>query len=314
MNEVPFIGRGEELARLVHRLARGRHMLLVGPKGIGKSRLMREAVSVLSGDRPLITHSGPLQKTTRQTIVLTHCAPLGDLLRELLEKLHRHGGLALEGASLLSWEAVRKMLTGRGSVALQALALASLERQKSLVVLDDLDRMTPGHQDLIEGMLQRSVLCAAVSHLRDSVHFRKIWSSMTRIDIEPLPETAAEELARRLIEQHTMRGHSGELFLREVVRSGAGNPHKIGSLVYHGSREQPLRARDIREFRREHASELFNMGPIYIFTASVFTLYKIFSIGLDNRESYIYFSALGFLVYFAFRIFRNFFLFRPQQK
>jgi len=41
----------------------------------------------------------------------------------------------------------------------------------------------------------------------------------------------------------------------------------------------------------------FNMGPLYIFSAGIFTLFKIFSIGTDNREFYIYFSALGFLVF-----------------
>jgi hypothetical protein len=287
---------------------------LVGPKGIGKSRLMREAVSVLSGRQTLITHRGPLQKTTRSTIVIVHCAPVGDLVRELLQNLHRSGALALDGAAGLSWDGVRKVLAGQGSVRLQDLALQSLEGRKFLVVLDDLDRITPSHQQLIEGMISRAAVCAAVSQVRDAVHFRSIWSSMTRIDIEPLTETASEELARRLIERHGVARASSELLLREVVHAGAGNPHRIMSLVWHGSRERPLHPRDIRALRRQQGAELFNMGPVYIFAASVFTLYKIFSIGLDNRESYIYFSALGFLVYFAFRVFRNFFIFRPQNR
>jgi hypothetical protein len=57
----------------------------------------------------------------------------------------------------------------------------------------------------------------------------------------------------------------------------------------------------------------FNMGPIYIFGFAMFTLIRIFSIGLDNTEFYIYFSALGFIAYLIFRVFRAFFLFRPQK-
>jgi hypothetical protein len=273
---------------------------------------MREAVAVLSGRQSLITQRGPLQKTTRHTIVITHCAPLGDLVRELLQHLHGHGALALEGAAGLSWEAARKLLAGQGSLRLQELALASLDNERFLVILDDLDRITPSHQQLIEGMLSRTVVGAAASQVRDAVHFRTIWSSMTRVDVGPLTDAAAEELARRLIEQHGIARPSRGLLLREVVHSGAGNPHRIKSLVWHGSRERPLQPRDIRALRREQGAEHFNMGPVYIFAASVFTLYKIFSIGLDNRESYIFFSAMGFLVYFAFRVFRNFFLFRPQ--
>jgi hypothetical protein len=46
----------------------------------------------------------------------------------------------------------------------------------------------------------------------------------------------------------------------------------------------------------------------------MFTLFKIFSLGTNNPEFYIYFSALGFLVYLTFRIFRTFFLFRPHRQ
>jgi hypothetical protein len=116
------------------------------------------------------------------------------------------------------------------------------------------------------------------------------------------------------MERYRVRTIDPELFVREVLKTADGNPHRIRSLVWHGSRQPSLDREAIRKFRREEEGELFNMGPIYIFGASVFTLYKIFSIGLDNRESYIYFSALGFLVYFAFRVFRNFFIFRPQRE
>ena len=65
--------------------------------------------------------------------------------------------------------------------------------------------------------------------------------------------------------------------------------------------------------RRFEEGEYFNMGPVYIFGAGVFTLLKIFSIGMDNRKFYIYSSALGFFIYMTFHVFRNFFLFRPQR-
>jgi hypothetical protein len=98
-----------------------------------------------------------------------------------------------------------------------------------------------------------------------------------------------------------------------VLKSAGGNPFRIKTLAWHGSRELNLDRGEIRKLRREEAGEYFNMGPVYIFGASVFTMYKIFSVGMDNREGYIYFSALGFVVYFVFRVFRSFFLFRPRK-
>jgi len=47
--DMSFFGRTEELYQLVKNLQRGRHTILIGDKGIGKSRLMLEAKWILSG-------------------------------------------------------------------------------------------------------------------------------------------------------------------------------------------------------------------------------------------------------------------------
>jgi len=103
------------------------------------------------------------------------------------------------------------------------------------------------------------------------------------------------------------------LYRREILKSANGNPFHIRNMLWHGSREKYVDAEEIRKLRQVDEGHYFNMGPIYIFGAAMFTLFKIFSIGSDNREFYIYFSALGFLAYLVFRVFRAFFLFRPQK-
>ena len=104
-----------------------------------------------------------------------------------------------------------------------------------------------------------------------------------------------------------------DLYRQEILKAASGNPFHIKNMLWHGSRERHLSEDDIRKLRRIEEGPYFNMGPIYIFCGAGFTMFKIFSIGTDNREFYIYFSALGFLVYLTFRVFRNFFLFRPQK-
>src|SRR5713101_4492513 len=47
--DTAFFGRSEEVYQLVRNLQRGRHTLILGEKGIGKSRLMMEARWVLTG-------------------------------------------------------------------------------------------------------------------------------------------------------------------------------------------------------------------------------------------------------------------------
>ena len=49
--ELPLIGRDDERARLLANVARGRHTLLVGPIGAGKTHLLR-AVAARRCRRP----------------------------------------------------------------------------------------------------------------------------------------------------------------------------------------------------------------------------------------------------------------------
>jgi hypothetical protein len=277
---------------------------------------MAEARAILAGERRHVTVAAGMADAT--ILFVLHVAPMGDLLRELLRGIHARGDLVLdpplpEGAD---FDAVRKRLSGKGSVYLQDLVLQSLSSppRKYILVLDSLDRITPSHQLFLERLLGVAVVCSGVTRIKESFHYRKIWTSFARMRLDPLPPAASGELVRYYMARYRVRTIDTELFIREVLKTADGNPHRIRSLVWHGSRQAHLDREAIRKFRREEGGELFNMGPIYIFGASIFTLYKIFSIGLDNRESYIYFSALGFLVYFAFRVFRNFFIFRPQRE
>jgi hypothetical protein len=105
-----------------------------------------------------------------------------------------------------------------------------------------------------------------------------------------------------------------EIYRRGVLKAANGNPFLIKNIMWHTSRERHAGFDEIRSLSQVEEGPFFNMGPIYIFAASMFTIFKIFSLGTNNPEFYIYFSALGFLVYLTFRIFRTFFLFRHHRQ
>lgn len=324
-----LVGRSEELYKLVHNLQRGRHTLLVGPKGIGKSRLMAEARNILTGTTRRIELSpGILSRLTGKLgfrinpcqykiMVILHAAPLGDCLKEMLQQLHAQDDLWLDSSTKATgdWASIRKQLSGLGSVGLQQIVISSLKTSTTpyLVFIDSFDRITPSHYFFMEQLLTFAVVCGNIVHLKEAFHFKKIWSSFSRIELEPLPESVCTQLIYHCIENYSIRVIDPQLYRREILKSANGNPFHIKNMLWHGSRERHVDTEEIRRLRRTEEGEYFNMGPVYIFGVSVFTLFKIFSLGMDNREFYIYFSALGFLAYLAFRVFRAFFLFRPQR-
>lgn len=324
-----FIGRDEELFQLVRNLGRGKHTLITGARGMGKSRLMEEAIAVLRGSVKhidlslrlinLMKGNLGLRFSPGQVHILTvnRSSPFGECLREMARALHGAGCLRLTSSEPTTeeWPAVKKQLTGLGSVRLQEIIVESVRGVKPALLLffDSLDRITAAHQQFLEGLLSCSVVCAAVVHIKPANHLRKIWSSFALVELESLNDDTATRLIRHCLEISGTRVVDPDLYVREILKSANGNPFQIKNLIWLGSRESHVTTEEIRKLRRTVEGELFNMGPIYILLASILTLFKIFSFGTDNREFYIYFSALGFIVYLVFRVFRTFFLFKPQR-
>jgi hypothetical protein len=323
-----FLGRADELYELTRNLQRGRHTLLVGEKGIGKTRLMLEAKNILSGRKQRIDLAAGINARLRGNLALRivpdqqkilsvdHPSPMGDCLREMAEQLYYNGDLrfgALEGRR--DWPAMKKHLSGLGSVKVQAAILEALSRSRPtyLIFLDNLDRISPAQQAFIESLLGIAVICTAVVQMKENFVFRRIWASFARVTLDALPEQICIQLIDYFFRNYPLHPIDPALYRREILKSANGNPFLIKNLLWHGSRQRRLSLEEIRSLRRVEEGAYFNMGPLYIFSAGIFTLFKIFSIGTDNREFYIYFSALGFLVYLIFRVFRTFFLFRPQK-
>ncbi|MEO8168425.1 MAG: hypothetical protein ABI623_09265, partial [bacterium] len=135
------MGRKEELFQLTRNLQQGRHALLVGDKGIGKTRLMQEARWILTGRISRIEFAAPViarmrGKLSRWTsanqykiVYIEHPNPLSECLKELAELLYYNSDLHIEVAEeRQDWAIVKKRLTGLGSSKLQALIFEGLTR------------------------------------------------------------------------------------------------------------------------------------------------------------------------------------------
>ncbi len=326
--DLAFFGRSEELYELVKHLRLGRHSLVTGDKGVGKSRLLLEARWVLSGRSKRIDFSPrfipkvygnlPLKLKPGEFKIMTieRCHPLGDFLREVCQKLFLNGDLPVESdEERQDWATMRKRLRSFPSAKVQATVFEALARSDRpyLVFLDTLDHISPSHQTFIETLLNIAVVASATVRIKENSCFTRIWASFVKIELGPLPRDEASGLINYFFQKYPIRVIDPELYASEILKSSAGNPFHMKNMLWHGSRQKFVDGREIRKLRQMDEGAYFNMGPIYIFGVALFTMLKIFSIGSSNRELYIYFSALGFIAYLVFRVFRTFFLFRPQK-
>jgi class 3 adenylate cyclase/tetratricopeptide (TPR) repeat protein len=224
--ESPFVGRGAELARLRRVLLRGTglHCVeLVGEAGIGKSRLVQEAL------RALPPASLVFALTCREASARRAYAPWLQLLQRWPTEL--------PGASRAAQLA--RALEGRGAEpvepdevarTLRALFSELLASRSVVIVLDDAHWIDPSSRQLIQRLTREPPegSLSFVATLRDD-HASGDWgaASVQRIvlgalappEARRLAELASGGLEAGLAELACLRGGGNPLFIEEVARA-----------------------------------------------------------------------------------------------
>jgi hypothetical protein len=313
-----FFGRAEELRRVLKNLNEGRHTLLVGQYGIGKSSLMNEARLLMTGGkhRLEVQAAGPSVQKDR-LLTVSSPVPLGDCLREIAGGLYRARDLRMDSAEgREDWAVQKRRFTRLGMQGMQSEVLKSIvrSRKKYVVFVTNLDRVSPSALQFFQSLLQIAVVCGSAAATKDMEAFRCFWASFERIHLERLPGPVALQLISHLMKHYPVNVVDPAMCRKEILSSADGNPFYIKNLLYMAVTKKTLGRTEIRDFRAMEEGTFFNMGPLYMIGAGVLTAVKFFSVGAEKREHYIYYSAIGFMLYLTFRVFRSFFVFRPQRR
>ncbi|HMK38202.1 MAG TPA: ATP-binding protein [Bacteroidota bacterium] len=313
-----FFGREQELIRLLKNLTEGRHTLIVGRYGIGKSSLMREARLLLSGAAHRVEIAEGLPPVKKELMLtVSSPTPLGDCLRELAGWLYRNRDLTIESAGERDdWPALKKRFTQSGSHAMQSEILKGIarSRKKYILFVSNLDRLSLSGLRFFQSILSVTVVCGSALAVKDVESFSCFWSSFDRIALDPLPGPVASQLIVHLMSRYPVNVVDPAMCRKEILSSADGSPFHIKNLMHRAATQGRLGSAEIRAFRAVEEGPFFNMGPLYMIGAGVLTAVKFFSVGAEKREHYIYYSAIGFMLYLTFRVFRSFFVFRPRRK
>jgi DNA-binding SARP family transcriptional activator len=256
--DAPLVGREWELAQLRHafdRAAQGHTSYLItilGPAGIGKSRLAHEFAVSLSGQATVLTGRcpsygagvtyWPLAEIVREAAGSTTRSAIASLLTDEPDADDIASGIAgaigaddpAGSAHDLFW-AVAGLLT-------------ALARERPLVVIvDDLQWAEPMLLDMLEHLVDATrgspvlLLCLARSELLD---LRPSWGggklNASTILLEPL----SEEESQVLIE-HAAGGSLDPEVARRVTEAAEGNPLFLEQMVAI-AREEGANASDLR--------------------------------------------------------------------
>ncbi|HEX6872757.1 MAG TPA: AAA family ATPase, partial [Micromonosporaceae bacterium] len=200
-----FVGRTDELRRVAAAVANGRGLVVGGPSGVGKSSLLRRAVTVLDGDHWAIWHAS--------ANAATGALPFGTLAHLL--PLDQPAGLSPAG--LLRWaaEALRHQAAGRPVV----------------LAIDDINLADPLSAALI-ALITRAEQATVVATLRTGEPAPEpvatLWQDglLDRTELVPLSMTDTAELLGHVlagpVDPHTAQrlhrlSQGNALLLRELV-------------------------------------------------------------------------------------------------
>jgi len=288
----PMVGRGRERMLLRDAFARAVrqrscHLFTVlGPAGVGKSRLVAEVLSEVG---------------ERATVLVGACLPYGEgiTFRPLAEIVAQAFGDDLRGqvaaavggadgelvAERVAALVGRDEAAGRpeeGFWAVRRLLEAIARERPLVVVFDDVNRAEPTFLDLVEHVTEWArdapllVVCMARPELLD---VRRSWGggklNATSIFLEPLSDSETERLARNLLGG----GMLDQDLAQRIRRAAVGNPLFVEEMVALLLEERLIRLEDGRWEPAAELGELPVPPSIQVLLASRLDL-----LGRDERQ------------------------------
>jgi energy-coupling factor transporter ATP-binding protein EcfA2 len=325
-----FFGRETELKKIIFNALIGKNTLIIGKKGIGKTSLLEQAINIITGTTHKIEFSPTVLEKNFNDVRISQ------RLRQAWERKIKTLKIDLtKTKSTLFTEIIQTLYSNRdledpenaveitpdGSISIktktaQSVIIKSIKSKDYIIFIDDLDLASAQLAEFILDLAQASTIIATTSELKNDKRLKHIYAMFEKINLDELPKETAIKLINYLIDKHLshLKGDKREFLKNEVLHISKGNPNLIKATLSQAIAKKHIQDDDIRELRKQEEREYLNLGPFFAFLIGSITIVKILQIGLENRETYILLSIFSFLAYLILRIFRYFFLFRPQRK
>ena len=332
------LGHGHVLAELVDRAVLGRHTLIIGDEGVGKTRLLEDLAAVVAGRRVLL--DGAAQRIARRKYVqmpqgeheaftlvyVAEAAPHGRLVDQLAQAFHELGVLALPGVPAdlragacaeYEWLEVKKILRTvdeRQQAVIESLHdLAGGGRApRLLLVIDALDRASATQGLFLREVQRRATIIGAIRQLPQSRSLRTFFATFGQIRVRPLGDAHTAALFEYFLSRYGVACADPRHYRREVLRRAEGNPAILRAMMHDGAQSQVVTEQDVRDLQARDDAPFFNLGLIYVFFLIGAGALRVLMVGVRNTDLYVVLTLVTVLGYLIFRVFRVFFMFQPK--
>ncbi|MDA2926572.1 ATP-binding protein [Acidobacteria bacterium AH-259-G07] len=284
-----IVGRSEELAQLWELVLKGRHVLVTGAPGIGKTILLDVLYEGLSA-RPDV-----------------HIFRVGDSrqfkasLVELAEQMHargvyRHPKFSESVLRTMTWDKLAPKVRALTVKVLAESLVVSLAGRNAILIWDQFDKATPTEVSWLHQFLNTATLLVATS---DPSNFKlKVILDRipARVELEELTESESYELMDRCFEVAPFAVSDLDWYKREIWRKTQGNPRAIKDLLADHSLEKYIDSRFIRSIQSDQGVQYFPISWIVVIGTLLFSIHRYVGRGLGDRDAYII-GAAGMVIF-----------------
>ncbi|MDD5319484.1 MAG: ATP-binding protein [Methylococcales bacterium] len=296
-NIVGLIGRDELVADLVAEIRKGKHVILTGPVGIGKSAVLREALKRAPINLLIklddYQAKGQFIEIARQMLVLglVSAKELG-----LPVKFHN-----LPVADI-DWKEVKNQINRMSMRDLTHAIIPALARvdTKPVIAVDDLTSLTPTQMAFWLAIFDHAQVIGCASEKKARV--RKLWWKMKEIAVKPLPPDVIRKVVKKYIETKGVLIESPDLYISHVVKQSGGIPQAIYDMLDESGKERIIDKRKVREMRHEAGVSYLDFTPMVMILGALIVSMRYVGMGTGDKTLYIM-GGMGAALFLTFRFF-----------
>jgi energy-coupling factor transporter ATP-binding protein EcfA2 len=296
---VGLIGRDEVVADLAAEIRKGKHVILTGPVGIGKSAVLKAALEQVSGKVELLIRlhdhqaKGQFVDMARQMLALGLIGPA-----ELDLPAEFHG---LPPAQI-DWKAIRNRVNRMSMRDLTQAIIPALARSdsKPVIAVDDLTSLTPTQMAFWLAIFDHAQVIGCASEKKARV--RKLWWKMRELPVRPLPPNVIRDIVRKYIEAKGILIESPELYISHVVKQSGGVPQAIYDMLDESGKERIIDKRKVREMRHEAGVQYLDFTPMVMILGALIVSMRYVGMGTGDKTLYIL-GGMGAALFLTLRFF-----------